>query len=98
MTVDYCRKLKLPSIKSAEDENKDKLLSLTLGRPDGRTLELSPSSVAKLDTDTFDKFTDSENVGERYTPTCVCWMAGGDLLVGCQGGQIVKVNRSSSHA
>ena len=87
----FFRKLKLPSINSSGNHNRQKPLSLTLGQPTDHSLDLQVHSMAKLDEETFEKFCDAEDTGDQCIPTCVSWMPGGDFLIGCQGGQIVKV-------
>lgn len=48
--------------------------------------------------DAADKFMDYQDEKERVVPSSHCWTPSGDVIVGCKGGQLVKVRQDIKHA
>ena len=55
------------------------------------TVSLPKSAVAAVKGDEAEKFEEYEDDKERVVPLCHAWMPSGDVLIGCRGGQLMKV-------
>ena len=55
------------------------------------TVDLPRTAVAGVKGQEADNFLEYEDKRERAQPLAHCWTPTGDILVGCSGGQLLKV-------
>ena len=55
------------------------------------TIDLPRSSMAGVKGQEAERFEEYEDAKFRVVPVSHCWTPSGDILVGCAGGQLLKV-------
>ena len=91
-------KLKLPSenCMSAVGGDEDRDLDMPTRastRMSRVSVKLPMSSVAGVKGDEAEKFQEYQDMSTRVKPKSHCWLPSGDVLIGCSGGQLLKVRR-----
>ena len=56
------------------------------------SVKLPMSSVAGVKGDEAEKFQEYQDMSTRVKPKSHCWLPSGDVLIGCSGGQLLKVS------
>ena len=87
------RKLPLPATDGVvgdgdDDRNIPTRASTRMSRV---TINLPKTAVAAVRGDDAEKFEEYEDDKERVVPLSHAWMPSGDVLIGCSGGQLMKV-------
>lgn len=54
-------------------------------------LELSPSVIAGLFEPNAEQFDDMTDSRLRCLPSCLTWNTAGDVIIGCEDGQLLRV-------
>jgi hypothetical protein len=63
-------------------------------RPTSRATVCVPiESIAGVEGEDAERFDDYQDERPRIVPVTHCWTPAGDVLVGCKGGQLLKVSR-----
>jgi hypothetical protein len=55
-------------------------------------LQLPLSAIAGVQGDEAEEFEEYKDGQAKVVPLSTCWLPSGDILVGCRGGQLLKVN------
>ena len=55
------------------------------------TVDLPQHSIAGVTGEQVERFAEYQDSIERVVPVSHCWTPKGDLVVGCKGGQLLKV-------
>ena len=84
------RKLRLPPVDGAMDDYLPER-DLPTRASTRCTVDVPRTSIARVKGNEADTFMAYEDKRERATPLAHCWMPTGDILVGCAGGQLLKV-------
>ncbi len=93
--ISFSRKVKIPICEGQIDEDDEReLMTRASTRMTRVTLHLPQTSVAGVkgaEAELFDEYQDKRS---KVIPKSHVWTPTGDLLVGCAGGQILRVNVS----
>lgn len=90
----FTRKIKLPaenpSLNSEEDKDRD-IPTRASTRMTRYTIDLPKAAIAGLVGERAEALDDVQDTTPRVVPLSHTWSPSGDVYVGCQGGQILKV-------
>lgn len=70
---------------------RDEQVSRASSRRSRVNIQLPLSAIAGVTGDDVVKFEDYQDEKERLVPVNLCWTTSGDLIVGCAGGQLLRV-------
>ena len=88
--------MKLPPVDTKAGEEEDMARERDIPtrastRMSKATVELPRSSMAGVKGQEAERFEEYEDDKVRVVPVSHCWTPSGDILVGCAGGQLLKV-------
>lgn len=83
--------VKLPHTRLSESDNFEMLRSSLNETFDFVGIKLPVQSVTDLSAEEYKQFAFESTLHDYCVPVSVCWTSHGDLLVGCAGGQLLKV-------
>lgn len=102
-TVDLCNlfsKLKLPSedasLAYVDVTREHEVPTRASTRMSRVSVKLPETSVAGVKGEQAEKFEVYKDGKTRVRPVAHCWLPSGDILIGCKGGQLLKVRNLRS--
>ena len=88
----FCRKIKLPAVDGSDtgrDEDSPTRASTRMSRA---TIALPQTAIAGVKGDGADQFSRYQDDKERVEPEAHVWTPTGEILLGCKGGQLIRVS------